>query len=152
MTKFNIFNSQKDIKIAKQDVKDLFSVLIDYKKISVDEIEINFVSDKIMKKKHQELFKDPTSTDCITCPIDDPFDKTNSYCFLGSCYICPKTALDYSATKELDPYEELTLYCVHCFLHLLGYDDIDPKERKKMRSQEKKCLSILKQKNAYIKP
>ena len=151
MTIFNIYNTQKDLKISKQEVKNLFSILIAYKKISVDEIEINFVTDKMMRKKHQEIFEDPTSTDCITCPIDDPFDKENPYCFLGTCYICPKTALEYAKTKNTDPYEELTLYCVHCFLHLLGYDDIDPKERKKMRAQEKICLNILREKNSYLK-
>jgi probable rRNA maturation factor len=150
MTQISIFNQQKDLKIPSKDVKNLFNTLISFKKLSIQELEVHFITDKAMKARHQEIFSDPTSTDCITCPIDDPYDKTNPYCVLGSCFICPKTAINYAQAHEKDPYLELSLYCVHCFLHLIGYDDIDPKERKKMRNQEKICMNHLIEKKATL--
>ena len=39
-----------------------------------------------------------------------------------------------------DPYGEVTLYIVHGFLHLLGYDDIEESDEKEMRSEEKNCI------------
>lgn len=150
MTHISVGNFQKDLKISKKTVKALFQSLIDFKNLSVDELEVNFITDKAMRIKHDELFSDPSPTDCITCPIDDPYDSTEGYCVLGSCFICPKTAINYSATEVKDPYEELSLYCVHCFLHLIGYDDIEPSERKKMRSQEKICMEHLKKKGLLI--
>jgi probable rRNA maturation factor len=151
MTTISILNSQKDLKVSKKEVKHLFQLLIAYKKIQVDELEVSFITDSAMKKKHQELFDDPSSTDCITCPIDDPYEENLAYCVLGSCFICPKTAIKFASEHKKDPYEELTLYCVHCFLHLIGYDDIDPIMRKKMRAQERSCLAFLKKEGAYLK-
>ena len=31
-------------------------------------------------------------------------------------------------------------YVIHCLLHLLGYDDIQPDERAKMKRKENSCL------------
>ena len=31
----------------------------------------------------------------------------------------------YCKLKQSDPYEEITLYITHGFLHLLGFDDIE---------------------------
>jgi probable rRNA maturation factor len=150
MTKIFVNNSQKNLKISKNQVRKVFEILIEFKNISVDELEVNFITDAAMKKQHQILFQDPSSTDCITCPIDDPYEKDLDYCVLGSCFICPKTAIEHVKKKQLDPYREVTLYCVHCFLHLIGYDDIDPKARAQMRRQEKVCLKALDEKNAIL--
>ncbi len=151
MIKISISNCQKDLKISSKQVKFLFKTLIDFKKIKVNELEVHFITDKKMKLQHQLLFQDPSSTDCITCPIDDPYEEGIDYCVLGSCFICPKTAILYAQKKNLDPYEETSLYCVHCFLHLIGYDDINPSAKRVMRSQEKACMGILKEKNALLK-
>ncbi|NBO23860.1 MAG: hypothetical protein EBU93_01265, partial [Chlamydiae bacterium] len=69
MTQISIFNQQKDLKIPSKDVKNLFNTLISFKKLSIQELEVHFITDKAMKARHQEIFSDPTSTDCITCPI-----------------------------------------------------------------------------------
>ena len=39
--------------------------------------------------------------------------------------------------------DELTLYVVHGFLHLLGLDDQTDQDRKKMRAEEKKWMRTL---------
>lgn len=150
MTKIFVNNSQKDLKISKTQVKKVFEILIRLKNLTVDELEINFISDSEMKKQHEILFQDPSSTDCITCPIDDPYEEDLDYCVLGSCFICPNTAVEHVKKKQLDPYREVTLYCVHCFLHLIGYDDINPKDRAQMRRQERICLKALDEKNAIL--
>jgi probable rRNA maturation factor len=41
------------------------------------------------------------------------------------------------------PVEELLLYVVHGVLHLVGYDDLRPDLRRRMRRQEKACLARL---------
>lgn len=149
--KISIINRQKDLPVDPKQVKTLFQNLISYKKLKVDELEVHFVSDRKMKKEHLLLFDDPSSTDCITCPVDDPYALDSDYCVLGSCLICPKTAIEYAKAHNKDVYLELSLYCVHCFLHLIGFDDIDPCERKKMRAQEKRCLAYLTKMNALLK-
>jgi probable rRNA maturation factor len=70
---------------------------------------------------------------------------------LGEVFVCPKTAIDFSEKHGKDVYEETSLYLVHGILHLLGYDDIDPKDRIKMRKKERYCMSFLKENNLALK-
>jgi probable rRNA maturation factor len=147
----SIKNDQRDISFKASSIRDIFEALLIFKKIKVDELSVHFVTDAKMKKLHLTHFNDPSSTDCITFPIDDPKDNTVEYCVLGECFICPKTAATYASLRQASPYEELTLYCVHCFLHLLGYDDTNPSVKKTMRRQEKLCMEYLRKQNLILK-
>jgi len=123
--------------------------LIDKLKIKCDEISVHFVSTTKICKLHADFFNDPTTTDCITFPVDNSLDE--QYVVLGEVFVCPKTAIDFSKKYNKDLYEEATLYLVHGILHLLGYDDIDPEDRKKMRKKERFCMKFLKENNLILK-
>jgi probable rRNA maturation factor len=45
----------------------------------------------------------------------------------------------------LDPYRETILYLVHGLLHLVGYNDLEPKDKAAMRRKEKSCMRKLDQ-------
>ena len=99
-----------------------------------------------MRKMHKDFFPDDSPTDCITHPIDDAADFDPIYLdpiYLGDVFVCPKTAICFSAKKGIDPYKEVTLYILHGLLHLIGYDDVDPLERKKMKKAEKNYMNLL---------
>jgi len=103
--------------------------------VSCDEISFYFVTEEQITKLHAEHFDDPTPTDCITFPIDTSY--------LGDIFICPSVAVQYAKKKNLDPFQETLLYIVHGILHLLNFDDIEPKQRSSMRKKEKVCMSHL---------
>lgn len=65
------------------------------------------------------------------------------YRVLGDIFVCPQTAVDYATRRDGDPYWEMTLYVVHGLLHLMGYDDIEPKERRRMRAAERRQMKAL---------
>ena len=69
--------------------------------------------------------------------------------YLGDIFVCPAAALRYDPK---DPYKETLLYLVHGVLHLLGYDDIEPAAKRKMRKMERKCMDHLKQLRLIITP
>lgn len=142
--KVTLYNQQRDLPISAHSVERLISFLLKPLKIANDEIVIHFVSEKRIQKIHQEFFNDPTSTDCISFPIDPPNPQRTSYSILGEVFICPKVAIQYGCKHRVDPYEETTRYLIHGLLHLLGYDDIRPDERMKMRAKESRCLKKLK--------
>lgn len=142
--KIHIYNSQKDLKISKKSTRVIVEALFDFFSLPHQEISIYFVSDKKMKKLHQEFFDDPTSTDCISFPLDEEH--------LGEIFICPYTAIQYAQKKHLDPYEETALYLIHGFLHCLGYDDLQPKLKRIMRKKEKTCMDLLKRLNIHLSP
>lgn len=130
-----VLNHQKDLFINKSSVRALVVETLRFLKISYSEVAIYFVSEDEIKKLHEEFFDDPTTTDCISFPMDEEI--------LGEVFVCPKTAIEYAKKRDLDPYEETTLYIIHGLLHLIGYDDLEEKERRVMRKKEKSCMHHL---------
>jgi probable rRNA maturation factor len=139
-----VYNTQKDLPISVANVKLMVPFLLRTLEISTDEVIIHFVSQKAISEIHAEFFDDPSPTDCISFPIDPPqnHNTTSKHQILGEVFVCPKIALQYAKSKNLDPHQETTLYLIHGLLHLLGYDDIAPSARRKMRQMEQKCLKI----------
>jgi probable rRNA maturation factor len=124
-------------------VRKAVSFLLADLKIVTDEVIIHFVTESKIRSLHKEYFNDPATTDCITFPIEPSKKKGESYHILGEAFICPRTALNYAKRHGVDPYEELYRYIVHCLLHLIGYNDLEPAERAKMKRKEKSCLKKL---------
>lgn len=139
-----IYNKQKDITLSASNIKLMIPFLLRNLKISTDEVILHFVSKSAIGKIHDTFFSDPSPTDCISFPIDPPRTDPSQekHNILGEVFVCPKVALEYAAENKLDPYLETKLYIIHGILHLLGYDDLDPTSRRKMRQMEKKCLKI----------
>lgn len=133
--RISLYNHQKDFLIDKPLIRRIVRLLLGYLQISCEEISIYFVTEKKIIDLHEIYFNDPSPTDCITFPIDDEH--------IGEIFICPKQAVLYAKNREKDPFDELLLYIVHGILHLLGYDDLDPKSRETMRKKEKSCIAFI---------
>lgn len=56
---------------------------------------------------------------------------------LGEIFICPQIAIEYDPKH---PHLETTLYIIHGILHLLGFNDIEKKERQKMGRLQNRLL------------
>lgn len=101
------------------------------------EFTLHFVEKEEICRLHDEYFDDPSPTDCISFPIDGPDEP---YRILGDVFICPEVAKAYVEKKGGGFKQEAMLYAVHGLLHLFGYDDMTPKEKRVMRRYEKKHL------------
>jgi len=149
----NIFikDLQKDLplKHEEQKLKKLVGALLKHLKQDFNEVSITFVSAPLMKKLHKEFFNDSSLTDCISQPMDAHDEE--GYKVLGEIFVCPKAAINYAKEHQIDPYRETTLYVIHGLLHLLGYDDIQEKDIKKMRKAEQSCLGFLQKKRLLLK-
>ena len=75
--------------------------------------------------------------------MDNQNDQT-PYSILGEVFICPAIAVEYAEKHQKNPLEETTLYLVHELLHLIGYDDLNPEDRKEMRKAEARHMRKLK--------
>lgn len=149
LSKITLYNSQRDLSFSKPALKRAVLFLLKEFKISTDEVIFHFVTLTKISKIHKDFFNDSTPTDCITFPIDPPQDK-KPFHLLGESFICPKIALDYAHQHGLLPSHELLRYVVHCFLHLIGYQDTQPKERAKMKRLENACLKKLANENIVL--
>jgi probable rRNA maturation factor len=121
------------MKLSLPVVRKLVQAVLKLQNSKCREVSIYFVTERRICELHEEFFKDPSPTDCISCPIDNEI--------LGEIFVCPKAALRYCACHDEDPYKELALYIIHGILHLMGYDDLEASKRRTMRKNEKKCMA-----------
>lgn len=124
-------------------MKGAIALLLKDLKIFTHEVIFHFVSEAKISLIHKQFFNDPSSTDCITFPMDPPGPPTEDIHILGEAFVCPKTAKEYAKAHHIDPHEELYRYVVHSLLHLIGYDDLYPDEKLKMKRKERLCLKKL---------
>lgn len=138
----HISSRQKVFKISKTKIKKIVQEVISFENQKCDEVSIHFVSAKEIGKLHNQFFNDPSETDCISLPLDG--EEEAHYRILGDVFVCPEVAIKYAEIHKMSIDEEVTLYMVHGLLHLMGYDDIELKERKLMRAAEKRHMTNLK--------
>src|SRR5690606_18158383 len=100
-------------------------------------LSVVFLSDREIAEIHRDFLDDPTPTDVITFPADPEMD------FGGEIFVSVDHAQDYAVRENLDFSRELTLYLVHGYLHLAGFDDLVPEKKREMRAAEQKALQIL---------
>lgn len=105
--------------------------------ITEGELSIVFVDDTTIAQVHDDFMDDPTPTDVITFPADTMMESA------GEIIVSVDHAL--SRSQELDePFSrELSLYLIHGWLHLAGYDDRNDADRAKMREAEQIALGII---------
>lgn len=137
----SLTDSQKKISISLSSAEKVIHYLL--QKTGYKELGLHFVGLRKISQLHAEYFDDPTPTDCISFPYDDPV-------FLGEIFVCPEIAKSHVDRFGGNLEKEITLYVVHGFLHLLGFDDLNKQEREKMRAEEEKWMRNLAKNNLGI--
>lgn len=104
------------------------------------EINLYLLDKQTIAEAHAEFFNDPTPTDCMSFPMGAELDQEHPL-LLGEILVCPRVAIEYASANHGNPYHELSLYIIHAFLHLLGYDDTEEEAEHKMRLAEQSLFS-----------
>jgi probable rRNA maturation factor len=108
------------------------------------ELSISFLTDPALAKLHADYLGDPTTTDVITFEGDESMGHAGDVC------VSVDTALSYSTKHDVPFADELLRYVIHGWLHLAGYDDLQPKKKRRMRAAEERALKLLR--NADLLP
>ena len=114
------------------------------------ELSVVFLTDSSLAKIHADFMDDPTSTDVIT------FEGDVTAGLAGEICVSADTAWKYvegptpagprsirRSTLQDTFAAELTLYVVHGWLHLAGYDDLQPAKKRRMRAAEARAMKLL---------
>lgn len=101
------------------------------------ELSIVFLTDPAIAQIHADFMADPTATDVIT------FEGDATAGLAGEICVSADTAAAYAREHGHDFATELTLYVVHGWLHLAGYDDLAPTKKRRMRAAEARALKLL---------
>jgi len=101
------------------------------------ELSLVFLTDPALAKIHADFMDDPTTTDVITFEGDELAGVAGEIC------VSADTARAYARAHGRDFATELTLYVVHGWLHLAGYDDLQPQKKRRMRAAEARAMALL---------
>jgi probable rRNA maturation factor len=98
------------------------------------ELSIALMTDAAIADLHAQFLADPTTTDVIT------FEGETAFGTAGEICVSADTAQTFAVKHGHDFSTELTLYVVHGWLHLAGYDDLEPTKKRRMRAAEKRAM------------
>lgn len=98
--------------------------------LTLDQIEVSFLSDRAIARVHAEFLHNPSPTDVIS------FDH-------GEILVSVDTALRQGAAHGEPLHRELCLYIIHGLLHLAGWDDQDAVECDAMRERQGGILNAI---------
>ncbi len=100
-------------------------------------LSLAFLTDPALARIHADFLSDPSTTDVIT------FAGNPAEASAGEICVSVDMAFKYAEQHQGNFSEELTLYVVHGWLHLSGYDDMRPVEKRRMRAAEKRAMTCL---------
>lgn len=101
------------------------------------ELSVVFLTDSALAQLHADFLDDPTTTDVITFEGDPALGSAGEIC------VSADTAAAYARAHGRDFSAELTLYVIHGWLHLAGYDDLEPAKKRLMRRAEARASRVL---------
>jgi len=100
-------------------------------------LSIAFLDRPSHSQIHGNFLKDFRPTDVITFPAD-PDER-----IAGEICVSVDQAIEESDLRGIPFARELSLYLVHGWLHLVGFDDKIDEDRKIMRREESKVLGLI---------
>lgn len=107
--------------------------------VPAGELSLVFLTDAALADLHRDFLADPTVTDVIT------FEGDAAAAVAGEVCVSVDAAVRFIG-RSRDPSRfaaELTLYVVHGWLHLAGFDDLTPAEKRRMRAAERRAMAML---------
>ena len=107
------------------------------------ELSVVFMDESSHCDLHGKFLQDFRPTDVITFPADPENGMAGEIC------VSVDRAKQESHTRNLPFSEELSLYLIHGWLHLVGFDDLEKVDREVMRLEEQKVMGMVKKLDAW---
>lgn len=139
--KLHLLHRQRTRAIDRRQLRWMIRALLtDLLHLEEFDLTIHLVGEKEMTRINETHLQHAGSTDVITF---DYSDNPGSEPIIGELFICIDEAIIQSGRFRTTWQSEVVRYIIHGLLHLLGYDDLNPLVRKKMKRQENKLLKEL---------
>lgn len=99
-------------------------------------LSLVFVDDEHIRQLNRNYLKHDYPTDVIAFPLEDESDD-----LWGEIYISVDRAREQAAQYREPFRREVARLIIHGMLHLIGYEDLDPAQARKMKAVEEHYLS-----------
>ena len=137
MVKNLCVSASKNIFVNKTVIHKIIFALKKEVKFNINSMQLNFVYDKEIQLINNEYLKHDFSTDIITFNYSGENDNLEGEIFI-SVDDAFQNSKNYSTTLD----NEIIRLVIHGILHLIGYDDIDPNDKKIMKAEENRLVEL----------
>lgn len=138
-----IFFAEEDVEITlpypETTLQAWLSEVCFLEKKALQSITLIFCSDEYLHQLNLDYLEHDTLTDVITFPYHEGEEPIQ-----GDIFISTERIADNAREFEVSFEQELCRVMVHGTLHLCGYTDETPEQKKAMRDKENESLELLK--------
>lgn len=137
--KINFFSEEIDFKLKnKKNIRSWIAQTVAAENCILKEINFIFCNDQYLLKINQDYLQHDTYTDIIT------FDNSETAKeIVSDIFISVERVTENASTYQIPTLQELYRVMIHGTLHLLGYKDKSPQEKKLMTDKENFYLTHL---------
>ena len=132
----SVYTSKK-VQINKTSIHNIISFLRKELNFSVESLLYNFVNADEIHRINKKYLKHDFTTDIITFNYSGKNDNLD-----GEIFISVDDALQNSKKFKVTLDNEILRLVIHGILHLVGYDDIKPADKRKMKLEENRLVKL----------
>lgn len=136
-----VVDRQRRVKLARGWLERLVLKALRAEKVTAAEVSVLLCDDRRIARLHDEWMGDPTPTDVITFDLSAAAGPGRGDALAGDIVLSTETARRMARTFGWTPRQELAYYLVHGLLHLTGYNDHTPADRRTMRARERAVMT-----------
>lgn len=133
-TGVTVTNRQRRLKVNTRWLAEVARRALEFIEDADSQLSVVLIDDTAMAKLNEKYHATAGPTDILT------FDYGEGQ---GELIISVEHARSQARRFRTTPRRELALYVVHGILHLHGYNDVTPRERRRMRAAERRLMAHL---------
>jgi rRNA maturation RNase YbeY len=134
-----IFNTSGiEIPISESDAIFVLEQIQAHQNCEYETVELVYVDETEITRINKEYLDHDYVTDIITFRLDDGFDNAT---IEGTIYCCAQRITEQAAEFNQSQKDEFLRVMIHGLIHLIGYNDQTPEEKKEMTRLEDHFLS-----------
>lgn len=138
MIRIAISNEQRYADVESDRWRAVIRMILEDASIRDARISVAVVDSATMRRLHARYLEIDETTDVLSFLLERGRGRLE-----GEVVVCQPVAKRSARRFGWSAGDELLLYVVHGTLHLVGYDDRKPTQRRRMRSRERHYLARL---------
>jgi probable rRNA maturation factor len=139
MIKVKIANTQEKVTLDFARLRETATRVLDGERIAEAKVTLAFVDNPTIHRLNKQFLQHDEPTDVLSFPLSGAGARVLE----GEVVIGVEVAESQALERGHDLHAETALYAIHGLLHLCGYDDDTPKNRKAMRERERHYLAVM---------
>jgi probable rRNA maturation factor len=149
-----VSNRQRALRFDRRRLVQLARAVLQQEQVVAAEISVAILDDPQIHAVNRQFLNHDYPTDVISFLLDCSLVEERAAggssasirrgaakAIEGEVVVSAEMAAVNAAKYGVSPQDELALYLVHGLLHLCGYDDLSPKEKRLMRRRETEALA-----------